>query len=264
LVVEPGTAELELPADVLSMSRPDLADLRISRGGSQVPYVAGGELLHRTLAVNLTAEPHARASHVSAWRLETPEPGLPIAAVRIDTTQPTFERSVRWLEVLETRDGSRVTNQLAGAEWKRLPGPASRPLELVPGSRPAGRTTWIEIDDGDNPSLPALTATAEYLTRRVRFLASDGAPMELHYGNPEATAPRYDLALLADRLNASTRTVAKLGPASERRPGLGEAAMTGTGLRIVFWGVLGGVVIVLLAVIRRLLPEPPANGQSGP
>jgi len=91
------------------------------------------------------------------------------------------------------------------------------------------------------------------------FLAGGAEPMELHYGNPDATPPRYDLALLADRLNASSRIVAALGPAEERRPGWGETVATGTGLQIVFWVVLAGVVAVLFGVIRRMLPAPPAG-----
>ncbi len=261
LTAPTGTAELELPGDVLAASRDDLADIRIVQSGRQVAYVADRQTLRRALPLTTTAEPARPKSRASAWRLVSAAPGVPMAVVRIDTPQTAFARSARWLEVVETRDGTRLTNVLARAEWLRGPGTPPRPLELVPGSRPAGTTTWIEIDDGDNPPLPSLTAKAEYTTRRLHFLAAGSERMELHYGNPEATAPRYDLALLADRLNASSRTTATLGPAEERRPGWGETVVSGTAMQAVFWGVLAGVVIALFAVIRRLLPAPPGGSR---
>lgn len=264
LTVAAGAAELELPGDVMGEARPDLADLRLVRAGRQVPYVADRQIVRRRLGVAVTAEAGRRGSNVSTWRVETDGSGAPPVLLRLDTSQAAFARGLRWVEVVEAREGSRRTNVLAATEWVRKPGQVSRPLELAPAFPPAGRTTWIEIDDGDNPPLPGLTATAEYATRRVLFLAPDGEPMDVYYGNPKAESPRYDLALIADRLNASSRSVAVLGPAEERARGWGETVSSGPVMKVVFWGVLGGVVVALLAVIRRLLPAtPPTEGGSG-
>ena len=119
---------------------------------------------------------------------------------------------------------------------------------------------WIEIDDGDNPPLPTLAWSAEYTTRRIYFFGGGPGTIELFYDHPDAVAPRYDLSLLADRLNASTRTVATLGPVMEQPRGWGETVVSGTGMKVLFWAVLVGVVGALLAIIRRLLPAPQGHG----
>jgi hypothetical protein len=254
-----GTVELELPPDVIAASRSDLGDLRIVRDGRHVPYVIDPQGLWRRLPLTVSVEPVGAKSRRSLLRLDSAGSHAPAAVVRLDTPQAAFVRLVRWFEVRQTRDGRRWTNELAAAEWRRVPGAVVQPLQLIPGRRPEGGTTWVEIDDGDNPPLPGLTAQAEYETRRLLFLSIDDGAMELHYGNPDAAPPRYDLALLADRLNASSRTAASLGPDAVRGSIWGEAVVSGPALQIVFWAVLGVVVVVLFAVIRRMLPEAPGG-----
>lgn len=251
-----GSAELELPADVVAAARPDLGDLRIVRSGRQVPYVVDRQRLVRALPVAVNAEPRRDGSRRSAWRLET-QKGVAAAVLRLDTPQAAFSRGVRWVEMAEGRDGARWTNVLASAEWTRVPGAAAKPLALVPSAAPRGGTSWVEVEDGDNPPLPALTAAAEYATARLLFLSPGGDALELHYGNPEAVAPRYDLAVLADRLNASTRSAATLGPAEAARREWDDMLGSGPVVQVVFWAVLAGVVGVLFVVIRRTLPAPP-------
>lgn len=259
LAVEAGAVELELPLDIVAATRPDLGDLRLVRDGRQVPYVTDRQTLRRGFPMTLAAEPPRPKSRVSVWRVDMPSSGVPVALLRLDTRQAAFARWVRWVEVVQTREGSRWTNLLASAEWKRVPGSEPLPLELTPTARLSGSTSWLEIEDGDNPPLTISTASAEFTTRRIYFLSGGSGSIELHYGNPDAQPPRYDLSLLADRLNASSRTAATLGPAQERRPGWGEVVVSGTGMKIVFWTVLGGVVLALLMVIRRLLPAPPGG-----
>jgi hypothetical protein len=260
VTVGAGAAEIEMPVDVVSAARPDLGDLRLVRDGRQVPYVADRQTLRRKLEVNVQAEEVPAKSRVSLWRLELDAPGVPLAVLRVDTPQTALARWVRWYEVVESRDGDRWTNVLAYQEWRRVPGAALRPLELTPGNRLSGRVSWIEIDDGDNPPLPALAWSAEYTTRRIYFLSGGAGAIELFYDHPEAVVPRYDLSLLADRLDASTRTVATLGPVLERDRGWGEAVVSGKGMMVLFWAVLAGVVVALLVIIRRLLPAPPVHG----
>ncbi len=255
-----GAAEIELPVDVVSVVRPDLGDLRLVRDGRQIPYVADRQTLRRKLEVNVQAEVVPPKSRLSLWRLELDAPGVPLAVLRVDTPQAALARWVRWYEVVESREGDRWTNVLAHQEWSRVPGTALRPLELTPGHRLSGRVSWIEIDDGDNPPLPTLAWSAEYTTRRIYFLGGGTGAIDLFYDHPEAVVPRYDLSLLADRLNASSRTVATLGPVTERDRGWGEAVVSGKGMMVLFWAVLAGVVVALLVIIRRLLPAPPVQG----
>ena len=103
---------------------------------------------------------------------------------------------------------------------------------------------------------PDAVATAEFETRRIHFLSGGPGPLELFYGNPDAASPRYDLALLADRLNASSRSLATLGSAGDRSSRWDDTGLPTLATQILFWGVLVVVVGALFAVIRRLLPAP--------
>ena len=72
-------------------------------------------------------------------------------------------------------------------------------------------------------------------------------------------APHYDLSLVGSQLLAAGHFTPDLGPEEKLKAQsfAGTVALAGRG-RILFWSMLGLVVIVLLAVIARLLPKTPA------
>ena len=84
--------------------------------------------------------------------------------------------------------------------------------------------------------------------------------MALYYGNRAATAPRYDLALVAGQILAAEKLAASLGAEEQVRPGgWADQALAGSRAGILFWGVLALVVLGLLVVVAKLLPKPPAS-----
>ena len=88
-------------------------------------------------------------------------------------------------------------------------------------------------------------------TYRLRFYQPAGA-VRLMYGQRDLEAPKYDLALLAPQVMGSVAAVATAGPESA------EAAASATGRSSVispltFWILLGGAVLVLVALIVRLV-----------
>ena len=104
------------------------------------------------------------------------------------------------------------------------------------------------------------SADLAYPVTELLFKA-DAGPLDLYYGNREAAAPRYDIALIAGQILAADKETATLGP---EETGSGESwagrALKGTRSGVVFWAALGLVVVALLVVVAKLLPKPPATG----
>jgi hypothetical protein len=120
-----------------------------------------------------------------------------------------------------------------------------------------GDTIWIETENGDNPPIALGTSQAAYPVARLVFKGAETDGFALAYGNKAATAPRYDLSLVAVKLLTSSRNVARLGAGGQNPAGL-QSHLAGINGGFVFWAALALVVVVLLIVVARLLPKPPA------
>jgi hypothetical protein len=77
-----------------------------------------------------------------------------------------------------------------------------------------------------------------------------------YYGNRDATAPRYDLTLVAGELLKAERSAVIAGAEENLSPKSAFVGQTLTGsTRYIFWGALALVVVVLLAIMSRFLPK---------
>ncbi len=253
-----GAQILELDVATLARSRNDLGDLRLVRGDRQVPYLLERTSRQRTIPLALVPAPDAERRTVGRWELQLPVEGTPITSLRLTINEPVFSRTV---SVLETTVDSR------GQPWPRLLGGASivrhsasdpATFTIALQSRPQTAKLFVEIDHGDNAAFAPVKADAFYPVRRLRFRATETTGCELLHGNPTANAPRYDLQLAAPRLLAvvpNTATLVTDDGAVERtfRFDLG-----GPAARYAFWGALAVVVVVLIWLVAKLLPKPPA------
>lgn len=115
---------------------------------------------------------------------------------------------------------------------------------------------WIETDNGDNPAIVLGAVSAIYPVARLIFKTTETDGFTLVTGNPAALAPRYDLSLVAAKLLTSARNTARLA-ASDTNTAKRKVTLEING-GIFFWGALGLVVVVLLVVVAKLLPKPPA------
>ena len=131
--------------------------------------------------------------------------------------------------------------------------PLTRVFDLL--DRMRTDTLWIETDNGDNPAISLDSVQVVYPVARLIFKVADTDGFSLIYGNKDATTPRYDLRLVAEKLLTSSRNIATLGAGETNY----AAHNTFAGLKggYVFWGALALVVIVLLTVVSKLLPKPP-------
>ena len=254
-----GVQELELTPEVLAGSLPDGADLRVLRGGNQIPYMIERPALARSLALTPTLEPEAKRPSVSVWKLKLPAPGVPVQRIVLTTTSPLFQRRFRIYEKRTTPDGRTVEVPLAADAWSRTPEPGVPETKAFALSqRPRGDTLWIETENGDNPAITLGNSQATYPVVRLIFKVAETDGFALAFGNDAAKAPRYDLGLVATKLLTSNRNVASLsggGQETANPRGRPDAINGGYG----FWGALALVVVVLLVVVAKLLPKPPVE-----
>jgi hypothetical protein len=118
-------------------------------------------------------------------------------------------------------------------------------------------TVLIVVDEGDNAPLAITAARVLLPTYRVRFYRPESSSLRLVYGRRDLDPPQYDLALLGPQVMGAPAAVATAAPDAEA-----EAARSATPGRssvispLTFWILLGGAVLVLLALIVRLVRTP--------
>ncbi len=253
-----GVQELELDLDVLSRARSDFGDVRLVREGNQIPYLVEQTDLSRSIALNLESASDGKRPTVGLWRATLPRPRLPIRRIAMSSSTPLFERHFRIYEALHRGDGSTYESLLAEGDWQRTTGESDSANHVLDFQQPLqGDTFWIETDNGDNAPIVIKEARVIHPVTRLVFRTAATDDVALVYGNREATAPRYDVRLIAGKLLAATRNQASLGAPNATK----SSRFTMSGLKEgpLLWAALGLVVIVLLTAVAKLLPKPPAT-----
>lgn len=252
-----GAQVLELDATVLAQSRPDLADLRLVRNGRQVPYLLERSSRTRSSTLPLVALPDDKRPTVGRWELALPVDRLPVSSLRVTITEPVFAREVLVAELVPDSRGQPWPRVLGRASLRRTRPDDPTVFTIPLQSRPETGKLVVEIDHGDNAAFAPTQVEAVYPVNRLRFRSTETSGLVLLYGNPAATAPRYDLQLAAPRLLASEPNPAALDAAGTNGGGT-TFGLGGPAARVAFWGALVVVVLVLLWLVARLLPKAPA------
>jgi hypothetical protein len=253
--VRDGLQQLDLDLAVLSRAGPDFADLRLMHDGRQVPYV----LDHRSFStlslkpeVTLLKDP--KDPGLSRWLIRLPEPGLPIHRLTCIARTSLFQRELTLYEELRDERGDSYRRVVGRASWTRTSDRANDEFSLTVDGPLHDRTVILETHNGDNPAIELESFRAFYPRTRLLFKAKADDTLFLFYGNPRAAAPRYDLNLVAGELLAADKATATLGTEEQLGRGTG-ARLDQHDQRVVFWGILVLVVVVLLVIISRLLPK---------
>jgi hypothetical protein len=266
-----GLVALQLDAAVLSHSRgpqSGFADVRVvDDDGYQIPYLI--ERRDEPLSIDLSiqkATPDIRelresgGGNRSAYAIALPYTKLPGSRLVLQTSDRVFRRPVQ-IAVERSPDRQHRDSwfeTLAWAEWQHADqSAAAAPLELPFSSRDATRLLLL-VNEGDNRPLTIIGARLLLPSWRVRFFRP-AARLSLIYGREDASAPQYDLALLAPVvLGADARD---LTAADEAGGGnAGEAILSPR----LFWIGLGVAVAILLLLIVRLISSGTAPPPSPP
>jgi hypothetical protein len=185
--------------------------------------------------------------HISRYVVRLPYSRLPEAQLVLWTTALVFQREI-WVEEGPSSDDDRPQADwriLATAWWSHAnPDAEAPPLTLEIGSVHTS-LLHVVVDEGDNAPLPIVKPTLLLPAYSVRFVRPKG-PLQLVYGNRDAEAPRYDLALVARSLRQVPAEQVVAGAEQPKpSPRLPD--------RILFWAVLALAVTVLVALVARLL-----------
>ena len=208
----------------------------------------------RALPPSATAASDKKDPTFSRWTLKLPRTGLPINRLDCEAHTPLFQRVVSLYEELSDNRGDKYRRPLGSASWVQTPDRAAQPLSLTLDASPTGNTLILETHNEDNPPIDLAKFQAFYPATRVLFKAQPGEELLLYYGNPQASAPHYDLSLVAGQLLAAEHAEAGLGAEEQLKKSWADTYNPGKG-GIVFWGVLAVVVVVLLIIVSRLLPQ---------
>lgn len=250
-----GVQQLELDPVVLSHALPGFADLRLLSNGKQLPYILEHTSGIRSLSPKVTLTDDAKIPKLSRWSIKLPYRSLPLLRLVCETRTPLFKRDVLLYEEVADDRGRKFQRVLGQASWVQTPERQSRQL-VLPLSGPASSDTlFLEINNEDNPPIDLEKFELAYPVTRVLFKAALEAPVYLYYGNHQAGPPRYDLSLVAAQILATDKTVVLPGGEEQlKKSSWREQTPVGSG-GVIFWAVLGLVVVVLLFVIARLLPK---------
>ena len=243
---------LTLKAEDLSVSRSDLADLRIvDEADRQVPFLIDRNFTEERipLRVERIAGP---PSALSRYEL-TPDHPMPgnrgpqLSGMEIEVSDTFFQRRAR---LVHARDDSRREAPFSVTLGRRPP--SSGPLRIST-NRPLAAMT-LEVDDGDNAPLDIRSAEAVVRVPRIVFKAATGT-LRLLLGNQGSERPRYDLAGLRSELLAYSAVPAAARELSQNQGARSSffsrfAAVSPSGL---VWGAIIAAIAVLLGLTIKTI-----------
>jgi len=257
-LTQSGAQQIELDLDLLAHASPNQGDVRLVREERQIPFLLERTSISRQIQLNATPANDPKRPALLRWSLRLPQPALPITRVVCTSASPLFHREMRlWEEVTDER-GDKLLRELGRATWDQTPAKATHEFIIQLNARPQSDMLFLETNNGDNPAIELRQFRCYYPVTRVVFKTAPDSthPVWLYYGNREASAPHYDLSLVADELlRADRATVASRGEEnlSSKAERVGQT-LTGSA-RYIFWGALGLVVVVLLGLMSRFLPK---------
>ena len=254
-----GAQQIEPDLEVLAHARPGFEDLRVLDGSNQVPYIIQRTSISRALTPSVTPTKDAKDPKLSRWIIKLPQSGLPIARLTCVSPTPLFERSLSLYEELTDERGDKYRHVLGGATWTQTPERQSKEFTLTLDGTLQSDTLFLETDNGDNPPIELEKFTAFYPATRILFKAKPKDELFLYYGNPQVAPPSYDLSLVAEQLLTAEKNVASLFAEEQlKEPSWYKNQMPSQG-GVLLWGILALVVVVLVFIISRLLPnsQPP-------
>jgi hypothetical protein len=241
-----GLTSLVLDAHVLAHSAA-LDDVRLTDSkGNQIPYLV--ERRDSPLALRLSVPSREPAEgNKSLYRLSLPYDSLPSGSrVVIRTDGRVFTRAVVLRKSPDESRG-REAEVIEATTWQNSDPDSDPPPLTFDAPLRGARALELVVDEGDNAPLSITSAELLLPSYALRFV-NPGSALTLLYGNPSASAPRYDLALLAPRLFGESSHEVTLAAAEPA-----DTTSTSSRERKIFWAVIAAAAVVLLLTLTRLL-----------
>ena len=246
---EEGLIRVQLGLEDLAHAREDLADLRIIDDQSrQWAYLLEGRA--GSSRMELQVSDTESKDGKSAYQLSLPAAPAKIDELALETSLPFFDRGYRLLAKLHSERGEESV-ALAQGRLVRRAGEA-RSLEIPIQPRRIDSLELI-VEDGDDAPLKFDRIEASFPLPEAYFVAPEGDYLLL-VGNPEVTAPTYELERVRSVVLAVKSSDASAGPLIEN-PAFSAAARLGTqagAQQALLWVALGLAVAVLAGLTLKL------------
>jgi hypothetical protein len=252
----PGIYQIQLDPETLSLATPDLQDLRVVQKDTQLPFLfersgTAAELEPQWGPTNLPN----RAS-VSAWFVVLPFEALPVSRLIARVESPLFQRTVSVYDLGGNGAEESERRFLGQSTWMHKPGQTNIYYSIELNAMPRSNRLLVETDNGDNPAISIQSLKITYPITRVLIKVPANPSLYLYFGNAEAHAPQYDLAMAGEQFIAVERKPGALGSLERlQRAGVNFSS---TGTSTMFWAALVAVVAGLVFVVSRLLPRSPS------
>ncbi len=226
--------------------------IRMVRDGFQVPYVTG-RLEGRTIDVESISD-YDTQKNISTWLVRLPQASSHWKELTFYASG-IFKRTIKFQKPKPGTRGWRPWRQMV---WEnRGQGEIAQRLSLrdLPDDTDEIRMVMAH---GDNQPITISRITAGYTAPTIYFLAHTAGEYSIYGGNPDSSAPQYDLSLIQAELFSVLPAEAGMGELetfqrSEWQTRIGDAFKEkGWGL----YAVLGLVTLVLIIVVVRLFPKP--------
>ena len=167
------------------------------------------------MPVPITIKSRDESPGVTRLALDLGAANLPLASLRIDTTEPLFTRSVS-LAVPEVTDDGIREQPLGEAVIYRVDvdGKSEARLDIPMEKQIRARELLVFIHNQDSPPLAVNAVQGERRLVRLIFFAREPGRYTLLSGNSQCAAPRYDLSGLGEQLkNAAAAELQPSPPA---------------------------------------------------
>jgi len=246
-----GPGLFRLVFDRQISKEPNQSGIRLVKGGRQIPFFDTEREIQK---IDLEADrSYDRESNRTTWHLRLPTLSSPWVAIELSAAG-IFDRQV----VIETpKNGSRGRQPWRVMRWASRDKKESR-LKIDMRHFPKDRSELrITMAHRDNQPLEIKNIQAFYRARSLIFLAAATGEYELLGGNPDASAPVYDLSLVQDVLLSIEPKQAQAGKVSVFESA-GFIARITRAFSDQAWGlyiVLALVTLVLLVIIAKLFPK---------
>jgi hypothetical protein len=250
-----GVIRIELKPATLAASNNDLGDLRLVQDGRQLPYLIEPATILRGIDCQIAKYPNAKRPQVTRWKVATPMANLPLSDLTASSPAALFTRT--FTAAVEEADSMTAVwiRPIAYTTWTKTADTASNKLHINLNGARVQQTLLLETDNGDNPPLELENVSIRYTASFLAAKLVAATPVFLYYGNPQATAPAYDLRLVRDELLAADKQTATLGSEETLNPDRAKPWAISAGSPWL-WAALALVVAVLLGVVAKLLPKP--------